>query len=175
MLKTKKHYGFTVVELLIVVVVIGILAAVTVIAYNGAQSKGKATRTTSSVGSYVKALRLYYADQGSYPAMSSCFGTSTTYIGNGQCWTSAGWVVSAAFNTALQPYMPRVPAPDTTNIGTDALPRRGGFYDASTTPKQIYAIYGGISTCPSISGTSYVSTTSFSGNSTGIYCIYELN
>jgi prepilin-type N-terminal cleavage/methylation domain-containing protein len=172
--KYKQHTGFTIVELLIVVVVIAILAAVTIVAYNGVQNKAKSSKTTSAVTEYVKALGLYNADQGAYPSTSSCLGTSTTYPGNAQCWTSAGWVVSAAFNTALQPYMAKPPEPDVTNIGTDALPKRGAFYDATTTPKQLYVMYAGISTCPSIGRLSYVSTTSSTGNNTGIYCIYQL-
>lgn len=39
--KRKEHYGFTIVELLIVIVVIGILATITVVAYNGIQARSK--------------------------------------------------------------------------------------------------------------------------------------
>ena len=39
MKKTKS--GFTIVELLIVIVVIGILAAITIVAYNGIQSRAR--------------------------------------------------------------------------------------------------------------------------------------
>ncbi len=36
-----KHKGFTIVELLIVIVIIGILAAITIVAFNGAQQRGR--------------------------------------------------------------------------------------------------------------------------------------
>jgi prepilin-type N-terminal cleavage/methylation domain-containing protein len=35
----KKHYGFTIVELLIVIVVIAILAAISIVAYTGIQNR----------------------------------------------------------------------------------------------------------------------------------------
>ncbi|RYF28607.1 MAG: prepilin-type N-terminal cleavage/methylation domain-containing protein, partial [Chloroflexi bacterium] len=39
---TLNNRGFTIVELLIVIVVIGILAAITIVAFNGIQNRGKA-------------------------------------------------------------------------------------------------------------------------------------
>lgn len=42
-MQNKKQLGFTIVELLIVIVVIGILAAITVVAYNGIQNRASDT------------------------------------------------------------------------------------------------------------------------------------
>lgn len=42
-MKNKHQTGFTIVELLIVIVVIGILAAITIVAYNGVQNKANDT------------------------------------------------------------------------------------------------------------------------------------
>jgi prepilin-type N-terminal cleavage/methylation domain-containing protein len=42
-MKSKKQTGFTIVELLIVIVVIGILAAITIVAYNGVQNRASDT------------------------------------------------------------------------------------------------------------------------------------
>lgn len=42
-MKNKNRTGFTIVELLIVIVVIGILAAITIVAYNGVQNKANDT------------------------------------------------------------------------------------------------------------------------------------
>lgn len=44
-----QHIGFTVVELLIVIVVIGILAAVTIVSYNGVTNRAKALAVTNSL------------------------------------------------------------------------------------------------------------------------------
>ena len=46
-----RQRGFTIVELLIVIVVIGILAAITVVAFNGVQRKARDTDRKSDVAS----------------------------------------------------------------------------------------------------------------------------
>jgi prepilin-type N-terminal cleavage/methylation domain-containing protein len=63
----KKETGFTIVELLIVIVVIAILAAISIIAYNGIQDRAKTTNIKSDLNSLNKAIQLYYADNGLYP------------------------------------------------------------------------------------------------------------
>jgi len=68
MLKLKQHTpGFTIVELLIVIVVIGILAAITIVSFNGVQSKARDTLRQSNVNSIAKSLELYYIEKGTYP------------------------------------------------------------------------------------------------------------
>ena len=52
-----KTRGFTIVELLIVIVVIAILAAITVVAYNGIQQRANNARRDSDLTSYMKAMR----------------------------------------------------------------------------------------------------------------------
>lgn len=59
--------GFTIVELLIVIVVIGILAAITVVAFNGVQGRAKMTAVTTDLVNTSKKIQLYNADNGSYP------------------------------------------------------------------------------------------------------------
>lgn len=54
--------GFTIVELLIVVVVIGILAAITVVAYNGIQNRAYDVAIQSDLRSFVQKWGLYTAD-----------------------------------------------------------------------------------------------------------------
>jgi len=58
--KNKKS-GFTIVELLIVIVVIGILATITIVSYNGIQSKAKTVKKQSEISSMTKAVQLHNA------------------------------------------------------------------------------------------------------------------
>lgn len=55
----KDQKGFTIVELLIVIVVIGILAAITVVAFNGVQNRGKASAGQSLASSVAKKAEAY--------------------------------------------------------------------------------------------------------------------
>jgi prepilin-type N-terminal cleavage/methylation domain-containing protein len=59
----KRSPGFTIVELLIVIVVIAILAAIVVVAYNGVQTQSKASAIIAGLKSSEKAFRLYATDK----------------------------------------------------------------------------------------------------------------
>jgi prepilin-type N-terminal cleavage/methylation domain-containing protein len=59
--------GFTIVELLIVIVVIAIIATITIVSYNGIQDRANRVATTQALTQYVKALTLYRTLNGTYP------------------------------------------------------------------------------------------------------------
>jgi prepilin-type N-terminal cleavage/methylation domain-containing protein len=67
--KMKKERGFTIVELLIVIVVIAILAAITIVAYNGIQNRAKTTSAQAAASTAAKKAEAYNADTtaGKYP------------------------------------------------------------------------------------------------------------
>lgn len=59
------------VELLIVIVVIAILAAISVVAYNGIQQRARTAAASSALNTWVKQLELYKVEHGTYPADAS--------------------------------------------------------------------------------------------------------
>lgn len=65
--KNAKQAGFTLVELLIVIVVISILAAVTVVAYNQIQSRASQSVASENAAQAYRKLAMYFVDNGSYP------------------------------------------------------------------------------------------------------------
>lgn len=66
-LYTAKSKGFTIVELLIVIVVIGILAAITIVSYNGVTAQAKVSAAKASLNTISKKLELYRINNGSFP------------------------------------------------------------------------------------------------------------
>lgn len=69
-MKRQGRAGFTIVELLIVIVVIGILAAITIIAFNGVQSRAKTATLQSDIENSAKSLAAFKLSSStdSYPA-----------------------------------------------------------------------------------------------------------
>lgn len=62
-----KQKGFTIVELLIVVVVIAVLASITVVAYTGVRQQAHMSAMRSDFATVQKAVELYKVDSGGYP------------------------------------------------------------------------------------------------------------
>ena len=81
-LKQTKNRGFTIVELLIVVVIIAILAAITIVAYNGIQNRAKASSAQALANAIVKKAEAFNAVESSYPASNTGFGTGAGTAGN---------------------------------------------------------------------------------------------
>lgn len=68
--------GFTIVELLIVIVVIAILAAITIVAYNGIQARAYDSRLSSDIANIKKAVNLYIIDNPTVPICSTGNGST---------------------------------------------------------------------------------------------------
>lgn len=77
-MKIQRQQGFTIVELLIVIVVIGILAAITITAFNGVQDRAKRAQVTSAANQAGKAVKIYHTENGTYPASLTTIGIANT-------------------------------------------------------------------------------------------------
>lgn len=87
--------GFTIVELLIVIVVIGILAAITLVAYNGIQNRAKASQYKSDAANIAKIAEAVNAKESGtgYP-------TSTADFSGGDAKLPSNIAVSVIGSTA---------------------------------------------------------------------------
>lgn len=87
---TKRAYGFTIVELLIVIVVVAILAAISIVAYTGIQGRARDTQRMQDMSTITKALEVYKIANGNYPAA-----VGTAGFGGWEASTAPGGFINA--------------------------------------------------------------------------------
>lgn len=179
-LRSQKQNGFTIIELLIVIVVIAILAAISIVAFTGIQARAENAKTIQATAAWVKALQLYKTDHGNYPTYHSCLGEIDTYSGShsGRCWGAADnplWYVNANFLGQMSEHLQTYPVPSQRNVneGGGAEQFRGAmYYRHSVGDERVYVHLLNESTCPTISGLG----SSFGGanRTSGRSCYYKL-
>lgn len=133
--------GFTIVELLIVIVVIAILAAISIVAYNGVQIRAESTKTVKAIEAYKKALLLYKTDNGVYPAIGAmCLGDQYAVFTGGAtpaCRYSTSQIAvtnNTAARNSLRVYMNNalpMPSVDFLHDGTGREYVGAHFYGSS--------------------------------------------
>lgn len=69
--KVSSKRGFTIVELLVVVAIIGILAAIILVSLGNARKNGRDNQRVANINTIASALSTYYADNHSYPTALS--------------------------------------------------------------------------------------------------------
>ena len=68
MVSVQRAYGFTIVELLIVIVVIGILASLSYVGYTNISKRANDAVVKNDLANLAKRAKVYYAENGQYPA-----------------------------------------------------------------------------------------------------------
>lgn len=125
MLKTnnRNQTGFTIVELLIVIVVIGILAALVLNTFQGVQARARDTERRTDVNSIATQLEAYYADYGHYPDGSA---TSTCGEGTDSC------ALSVLQTRGLDEEALNDPNGNAINVATNPGTDNQYYYDVTT-------------------------------------------
>lgn len=159
--------GFTIIELLIVIVVIALLAAISVVAYTGIQQRSQNSKIVASVRDWAQIIRMYKTDSGEYPTMVACLGDNygrgitNAEVTGGHCRQDdgAGSVIdmNATFENLIRPYSNDIPsAPSFLVAGSASYPWYKGAYFypwyAGSKARIDYVLAGSSTTCPAISG-----------------------
>jgi general secretion pathway protein G len=103
----KKDKGFTLVELLIVIVILGILATVTVFAVSGITEKGQTSACSADRKTLEVAVEAYFAQNNAYPTDANALVTAgllrtapSTHTVSGSTITAVGDCAAPATTVA---------------------------------------------------------------------------
>lgn len=106
----ERQSGFTIVELLIVVVVVAILATITIVAFNGIQAKARDSERAAETRTVMQALEMYAADNGSYPSVGT---------------DNIGYSMTTLTATLVPKYISAIPTPPSGGSSADYQYVRG--------------------------------------------------
>ena len=96
-IKTRqKDSGFTIVELLVVIVVIGILAAITIVSYSGITARASTKSNAANASSVLSAAMVAYANNGVFPTPSATSATAIANLNGGDAKLPGGITVTNA-------------------------------------------------------------------------------
>lgn len=90
--KNRASAAFTIVELLIVIVVIGILAAISIVAYNGIQSRARDAQRASDIAVIKKAILAYEVVNGGVPRVYAYRNLDEPAFGEWDISTRSKWL-----------------------------------------------------------------------------------
>lgn len=99
---TSKEQGFTIVELLIVIVVIGVLASITVVAFSGVSQRGQNAARVSVAKSAYNVIKIYTTTAGSDEAIRSAIpANGAVCYGKGLPDVNGDGIGDCVYNVAL--------------------------------------------------------------------------
>ena len=141
------------------IVVIAILAAMTIVSYNGIQTRAENTKTVQAVGQWAKLIASYAATYGNYPVEAGypCLSESGTSCGrvsgSTMCFGIGGTNSNTSYITEISKIATKVPVPSSQRIGCNGSEYSGIFTNLSTgkTATMTYFLKGD-QLCDSIGG-----------------------
>lgn len=116
----KNNKGFTIIELMIAVAIIGILAAIAIPAYSNYTARAKASEALTLADSAKTAVSEYYQSNGTLPANNSAAGLATSITGTNTSYVTVSDGIITALTTSLgasgRVTFSMVPAPTANGI-----------------------------------------------------------
>ncbi len=95
-----KERGFTIVELLVVIVVIGILATITIVSYTGITAKANTAANKQNASSVIATAQIVYANTSSFPVTSATSATVIAALNSSDAKIPSGLTVTSTSVTS---------------------------------------------------------------------------
>ncbi|MFH0851996.1 MAG: type II secretion system protein [bacterium] len=123
-----KNNGFTLMELLVVVAIIGILASIVLVSLNSARAKARDAKRLQDIRQIQSALDLYYDKYGAYPVSGNCAATlpNSGWCNSVESLSSNSWIRNGSSN--LSEFIGKDPIDPKQGSSANWAPSGGGTY-----------------------------------------------
>lgn len=109
----QRQSGFTIVELLIVIVIIGILATLVIVTFSGVQQKARDSERKTDINAIAGQLEAFYANKGYYPTKAdfedSTFRTDNEIRIDDKAFADPSSPNTKTFTAGVAPATPAIP------------------------------------------------------------------